>query len=38
MRERATSTGGRLTAGPAVGGRFTVHADLPSAVPAGALS
>ena len=33
MRERAASTGGRLTVGPE-NGRFTVHADLPSADPA----
>ncbi|MEU8608818.1 hypothetical protein AB0C29_12545 [Actinoplanes sp. NPDC048791] len=31
MRERAASTGGALTAGPDANGRFTVHADLPSA-------
>ena len=31
MRERAISTGGLLTAGPETNGRFTVHAELPSA-------
>ena len=31
MRERATSTGGLLTAGLEDNGRFVVHADLPSA-------
>jgi signal transduction histidine kinase len=31
MRERAASTGGRLTVGPGTNGRFTVHAELPTA-------
>jgi signal transduction histidine kinase len=35
MRERAASTGGRLTAGRENNGRFTVHADLPSTERAG---
>jgi signal transduction histidine kinase len=30
MRERAASTGGRLTAGLEANGRFAVHADLPT--------
>ena len=38
MRERATSTGGRLTAGPGRSGSFEVHANLPSAEPAGVMS
>jgi signal transduction histidine kinase len=35
MRERATSTGGRLTAAAEPNGGFKVHAILPSAQPAG---
>ncbi|GAA3350945.1 histidine kinase [Amorphoplanes nipponensis] len=31
MRERATSTGGALSAGPTPNGHFTVHAQLPTA-------